>query len=233
MTNVPGSTLSREADHTMLLHAGPEIAVASTKAYTAQIATLAFLAKAVGEVNGNEKAKAFDLVHELSLVAQSIESTLSEKEVIDGKVANLLAETRNAFYIGRGQDYYVAMEASLKLKEISYIQCEGFAAGELKHGTIALIEDGTPVIALLSDPVLASHTRGNIQEVAARGAKVLTIAEENVAKEGDDIVLNNVHPYLSPISMVVPTQLIAYFATLHRGLDVDKPRNLAKSVTVE
>ena len=233
VTNVPGSTLSREADMTMLLHAGPEIAVASTKAYTAQIAALAFLAKAVGEANGNEKAKAFDLVHELSIVAQSIESTLSEKEVIDEKVLGLLETTRNAFYIGRGQDYYVAMEASLKLKEISYIQCEGFAAGELKHGTIALIEDGTPVIALLSDPVLASHTRGNIQEVAARGAHVLTIAEENVAKETDDLVLTAVHPYLSPISMVVPTQLIAYFATLHRGLDVDKPRNLAKSVTVE
>ena len=233
VTNVPGSTLSREADMTMLLHAGPEIAVASTKAYTAQIAALAFLAKAVGEANGNEKAIAFDLVHELSIVAQSIESTLSEKEVIDEKVRGLLETTRNAFYIGRGQDYYVAMEASLKLKEISYIQCEGFAAGELKHGTIALIEDGTPVIALLSDPVLASHTRGNIQEVAARGAHVLTIAEENVAKETDDLVLTAVHPYLSPISMVVPTQLIAYFATLHRGLDVDKPRNLAKSVTVE
>jgi len=233
VTNVPGSTLSREADMTMLLHAGPEIAVASTKAYTAQIAALAFLAKAVGEANGNEKAKAFDLVHELSIVAQSIESTLSEKEVIDEKVRGLLETARNAFYIGRGQDYYVAMEASLKLKEISYIQCEGFAAGELKHGTIALIEDGTPVIALLSDPVLASHTRGNIQEVAARGAHVLTIAEENVAKETDDLVLTAVHPYLSPISMVVPTQLIAYFATLHRGLDVDKPRNLAKSVTVE
>ena len=233
VTNVPGSTLSREADMTMLLHAGPEIAVASSKAYTAQIAALAFLAKAVGEANGNEKAKAFDLVHELSIVAQSIESTLSEKEDIDEKVRGLLETTRNAFYIGRGQDYYVAMEASLKLKEISYIQCEGFAAGELKHGTIALIEDGTPVIALLSDPVLASHTRGNIQEVAARGAHVLTIAEENVAKETDDLVLTAVHPYLSPISMVVPTQLIAYFATLHRGLDVDKPRNLAKSVTVE
>ena len=233
VTNVPGSTLSREADMTMLLHAGPEIAVASTKAYTAQIAALAFLAKAVGEANGNEKAKAFDLVHELSIVAQSIESTLSEKEVIDEKVRGLLEITRNAFYIGRGQDYYVAMEASLKLKEISYIQCEGFAAGELKHGTIALIEEGTPVIALLSDPVLASHTRGNTQEVAARGAHVLTIAEENVAKETDDLVLTAVHPYLSPISMVVPTQLIAYFATLHRGLDVDKPRNLAKSVTVE
>lgn len=233
VTNVPGSTLSREANHTMLLHAGPEIAVASTKAYTAQIATLAFLAKAVGDANGSEKAAAFDLVHELSLVAQSIESTLSEKELIDNKVRGLLETTRNAFYIGRGQDYYVAMEASLKLKEISYIQCEGFAAGELKHGTISLIEDGTPVLALLSDEVLASHTRGNISEVVARGAKVLTIAEENVAKEGDDIVLNQVHPYLSPISMVVPTQLIAYFATLHRGLDVDKPRNLAKSVTVE
>ena len=233
VTNVPGSTLSREANHTMLLHAGPEIAVASTKAYTAQIATLAFLAKAVGDANASEKATAFDLVHELSLVAQSIESTLSEKELIDNKVRGLLETTRNAFYIGRGQDYYVAMEASLKLKEISYIQCEGFAAGELKHGTISLIEDGTPVLALLSDEVLASHTRGNISEVIARGAKVLTIAEENVAKEGDDIVLNKVHPYLSPISMVVPTQLIAYFATLQRGLDVDKPRNLAKSVTVE
>lgn len=233
VTNVPGSTLSREANHTMLLHAGPEIAVASTKAYTAQIATLAFLAKAVGDANASEKAADFDLVHELSLVAQSIESTLSEKELIDNKVRGLLETTRNAFYIGRGQDYYVAMEASLKLKEISYIQCEGFAAGELKHGTISLIEDGTPVLALLSDEILASHTRGNISEVVARGAKVLTIAEENVAKEGDDIVLNQVHPYLSPISMVVPTQLIAYFATLHRGLDVDKPRNLAKSVTVE
>ena len=233
VTNVPGSTLSREATYTMLLHAGPEIAVASTKAYTAQIAALAFLAKAVGEANGKKEALEFDLVRELSIVAQSIEATLSEKDMISEKVENLLATTRNAFYIGRGNDYYVAMEASLKLKEISYIQCEGFAAGELKHGTIALIEDGTPVIALLSDPVLASHTRGNIQEVAARGAHVLTIAEENVAKETDDLVLTAVHPYLSPISMVVPTQLIAYFATLHRGLDVDKPRNLAKSVTVE
>lgn len=234
VTNVPGSTLSREATHTMLLHAGPEIAVASTKAYTAQIATLAFLAKAVGDANGNEKAKQFDLVHELSIVAQAIEATLSEKDSIDEKVRDLLATTRNAFYIGRGQDYYVAMEASLKLKEISYIQCEGFAAGELKHGTISLIEDGTPVLALISsDEQLARHTRGNVSEVGARGANVLTIVEENVAKEGDDIILMSVHPYLSPISMVVPTQLIAYFATLQRGLDVDKPRNLAKSVTVE
>ncbi len=234
VTNVPGSTLSREATYTLLLHAGPEIAVASTKAYTAQIAALAFLAKAVGEANGNAKAEAFDLVRELSLVAQSIEASLSEKDLVDSKVRKLLETTRNAFYIGRGQDYYVAMEASLKLKEISYIQCEGFAAGELKHGTISLIEDGVPVIALLSaNEKVAAHTRGNIAEVQARGAHVLTIVEEGVAREDDDIVVNQVHPYLSSIAMVIPTQLIAYFATLHRGLDVDKPRNLAKSVTVE
>ena len=209
VTNVPGSTLSREATYTMLLHAGPEIAVASTKAYTAQIAALAFLSKAVGEANGKQEA-------------------------ISEKVEKLLATTRNAFYIGRGNDYYVAMEASLKLKEISYIQCEGFAAGELKHGTISLIEDGTPVIALISSSsVVASHTRGNIQEVVARGANALTIVEEELAKEGDDIIVNQVHPFLAPISMVIPTQLIAYYASLQRGLDVDKPRNLAKAVTVE
>ncbi|HFI0685768.1 TPA: glutamine--fructose-6-phosphate transaminase (isomerizing) [Streptococcus suis] len=234
VTNVPGSTLSREATYTMLLHAGPEIAVASTKAYTAQIATLAVLAKAVGDANGNAYAKDFDLVHELSIVAQSIEASLSEKDVIAEKVEKLLATTRNAFYIGRGSDYYVSMEASLKLKEISYIQCEGFAAGELKHGTISLIEDSVPVLALISNhPHLASHTRGNIQEVVARGANVLTIVDEAVAKEEDDITVTTVHPFLSAIAMVVPTQLIAYYATLHRGLDVDKPRNLAKSVTVE
>ncbi|MBY4972003.1 glutamine--fructose-6-phosphate transaminase (isomerizing) [Streptococcus suis] len=234
VTNVPGSTLSREATYTMLLHAGPEIAVASTKAYTAQIATLAVLAKAVGDANGNAFAKDFDLVHELSIVAQSIEASLSEKDLIAEKVEKLLATTRNAFYIGRGSDYYVSMEASLKLKEISYIQCEGFAAGELKHGTISLIEDGVPVLALISNhPHLASHTRGNIQEVVARGANVLTIVDEAVAKEEDDITVTTVHPFLSAIAMVVPTQLIAYYATLQRGLDVDKPRNLAKSVTVE
>lgn len=234
ITNVPGSTLSREATYTMLIHAGPEIAVASTKAYTAQVATLAFLAKAVGEANGKAEAKDFDLVHELSIVAQSIEATLSEKDVISEKVEQLLISTRNAFYIGRGNDYYVTMEAALKLKEISYIQTEGFAAGELKHGTISLIEDNTPVIALISaDSTIAAHTRGNIQEVASRGANALIIVEEGLEREGDDIIVNKVHPFLSAISMVIPTQLIAYYASLQRGLDVDKPRNLAKAVTVE
>ncbi|HHD7339505.1 TPA: glutamine--fructose-6-phosphate transaminase (isomerizing) [Streptococcus agalactiae] len=234
ITNVPGSTLSREATYTMLIHAGPEIAVASTKAYTAQVATLAFLAKAVGEENGKAEAKDFDLVHELSIVAQSIEATLSEKDVISEKVEQLLISTRNAFYIGRGNDYYVTMEAALKLKEISYIQTEGFAAGELKHGTISLIEDNTPVIALISaDSTIAAHTRGNIQEVVSRGANALIIVEEGLEREGDDIIVNKVHPFLSAISMVIPTQLIAYYASLQRGLDVDKPRNLAKAVTVE
>ncbi|HHD3125718.1 TPA: glutamine--fructose-6-phosphate transaminase (isomerizing) [Streptococcus pyogenes] len=234
VTNVPGSTLSRETTYTMLIHAGPEIAVASTKAYTAQIAALAFLAKAVGEANGKQEALDFNLVHELSLVAQSIEATLSEKDLVAEKVQALLTTTRNAFYIGRGNDYYVAMEAALKLKEISYIQCEGFAAGELKHGTISLIEEDTPVIALISSSQLvASHTRGNIQEVAARGAHVLTVVEEGLDREGDDIIVNKVHPFLAPIAMVIPTQLIAYYASLQRGLDVDKPRNLAKAVTVE
>ncbi|HES9311730.1 TPA: glutamine--fructose-6-phosphate transaminase (isomerizing) [Streptococcus pyogenes] len=234
VTNVPGSTLSRESTYTMLIHAGREIAVASTKAYTAQIAALAFLAKAVGEANGKQEALDFNLVHELSLVAQSIEATLSEKDLVAEKVQALLTTTRNAFYIGRGNDYYVAMEAALKLKEISYIQCEGFAAGELKHGTISLIEEDTPVIALISSSQLvASHTRGNIQEVAARGAHVLTVVEEGLDREGDDIIVNKVHPFLAPIAMVIPTQLIAYYASLQRGLDVDKPRNLAKAVTVE
>lgn len=234
ITNVPGSTLSREATYTMLLQAGPEIAVASTKAYTAQVAALAFLSKAVGEANGKQEAIDFDLVHELSIVAQSIEATLSEKDLIADKVEKLLATTRNAFYIGRGNDYYVTLEAALKLKEISYIQTEGFAAGELKHGTISLIEDGTPVIALLSaNEKVAAHTRGNVAEVVSRGANTLIVVEEGLDREGDDIVVNKVHPFLSSISMVIPTQLIAYYASFQRGLDVDKPRNLAKAVTVE
>jgi len=233
ITNVPGSTLSREADFTLLLNAGPEIAVASTKAYTAQIAVMSVLAKALGEYLGMETAKNFDLAKELSLVATAMEAVLSDKKTIEAKVAEYLTGTRNAFYIGRANDYYACMEAALKLKEISYIQCEGFAAGELKHGTIALIEEGTPVLALLSNKDLAGHVRGNIEEVKSRGAKVLTVAQENLAIEDDDIKVLAVHDYLTCLSMVVPTQLIAYYASLQRGLDVDKPRNLAKSVTVE
>ncbi|EOL46670.1 glutamine-fructose-6-phosphate transaminase (isomerizing) [Enterococcus phoeniculicola] len=233
ITNVAGSTLSREATYTLLLHAGPEIAVASTKAYTAQIAVLAVLAKALGQQKNRLVAKEFNLVHELGLIATSMESVISEKELIQQLVTAYLTDTRNAFYIGRGVDYYVSMEAALKLKEISYIQAEGFAAGELKHGTIALIEEGTPVLGIITDEITGSHTRGNLKEVESRGAHTLVIASEGLARPTDQLILPNVHPLLSALLSVVPTQLIAYYATLQRGYDVDKPRNLAKSVTVE
>ena len=233
LTNVAGSTLSREAQTTMLLHAGPEIAVASTKAYTAQIGALAILAKVAGVANENENAMAFDLVHELGLVANAMEVLVNQKEMIAELTKEKLSTTRNAFYIGRGLDYFVSMEAALKLKEISYIQAEGFAAGELKHGTIALIEEGTPVIGLITEEVMGSHTRGNLKEVESRGADTLVISMEGLEKEGDNIILPKINTLLTPLVSVIPVQLLAYYASLQRGLDVDKPRNLAKSVTVE
>lgn len=233
ITNVAGSTLSREAAYTLLLYAGPEIAVASTKAYTAQIAVLTLVAKAVGDYKKTATSKAFDVFYELSLVANGMEAMISEKAVFSQLAEDYLATTRNAFYIGRGNDYYVSMEAALKLKEISYIQAEGFAAGELKHGTIALIEENTPVIGIITEEVTGSHTRGNLKEVESRGAKTLVIVSEGLAKPSDQIVLPNTHPLTTSLVAVVPTQLLAYFATLQRGYDVDKPRNLAKSVTVE
>lgn len=227
LTNVMGSTLARESDFALPLLAGPEIAVASTKAYTAQIAVLACLMDALAEQNN------VDLAHELSLVANGMDELISEKHLIQNLAEEFLTNQRNAFYIGRYMDYEVALEAALKLKEISYIQAEGFAAGELKHGTIALIEDNTPVLAVINDPVTASHLRGNIQEVKSRGAHVLTLVRQDLAEVDDALTLPIVHPLLSPLVSIIPAQLIAYFATLQRGFDVDKPRNLAKSVTVE
>ena len=233
ITNVAGSTLSREAKYTLLLYAGPEIAVASTKAYTAQIAVLSILAKAVGEYKQIQAAKDFDVFHELSIVASAMDSLINDKQHIKDLADEFLATTRNAFYIGRSNDYHVSMEAALKLKEISYVQAEGFAAGELKHGTIALIEDGTPVMAIITEEITGSHTRGNIKEVESRGAKCLVIVSEKLAKPTDQIILPTVHPFLTSLVSVIPTQLLAYNATIQRGYDVDKPRNLAKSVTVE
>ena len=227
LTNVPASTLSRESDFTLLLNAGPEIAVASTKAYTAQLTVLMILAYVLAE------AVDFELSHELSLVASRIESVLSEKESIKDWVENNLRQARSTFYIGRHLDYYVAMEAALKLKEISYIQTEAFASGELKHGTIALIEEGTPVIAIVTDEVTAANTRSNLEEVKARGANTMVISMANLQKAEDRFVFDPVHPLFAPFVSVVISQLIAYYACLDRGLDVDKPRNLAKSVTVE
>jgi glucosamine--fructose-6-phosphate aminotransferase (isomerizing) len=233
MTNVEGSTLSREANYTMLLGAGPEIAVASTKAYTAQVALQAVLAKALGEKLGVQEAKDWDLKHDLAIAAEGIQQIVDGKEKLEKLAKKYLVPSRNAFYIGRGIDHAVALEGALKLKEVSYIQTEGFAAAELKHGTISLIEKGTPVIALINDPVTADLTRGNIQEVVSRGASIITIVGKKFANAADTIVLPDINYYMSALLTVVPTQLLAYYASKDKGLDVDKPRNLAKSVTVE
>ncbi|GGE55733.1 glutamine--fructose-6-phosphate aminotransferase [isomerizing] [Pullulanibacillus camelliae] len=231
LTNVPGSTLSREADHTLLLHAGPEIAVASTKAYTAQIAVLSILAVDIAEHNGMDIG--FDFTKELSIVANAMEALVDQKDVLEQMARDYLTGTRNAFYIGRAVDYYVCLEAALKLKEISYVQAEGFAGGELKHGTIALIEKGTPVIALATQYHVNGSIRSNVKEVVSRGANACIISLEGLNEEGDSLVLPEVHDALTPLVSVVPMQLLAYYAALQRDCDVDKPRNLAKSVTVE
>ncbi|QUP86759.1 glutamine--fructose-6-phosphate transaminase (isomerizing) [Exiguobacterium sp. PFWT01] len=231
MTNVPGSTLSREANETMLLHAGPEIAVASTKAYTAQIAVLAILAYDIARATGKELP--FDLMPELARVATIMDSIMAQKELFEDLAERYLKTTPNTFFIGRGLDASVCLEGALKVKEISYIQAEGYPGGELKHGSIALIEDGTPVIALISQPKTNLNIRGNVKEVVARGANACIISMQGVEHENDDFILPHVEPLLAPLINVLPVQLMAYYAALARGCDVDKPRNLAKSVTVE
>lgn len=225
ITNVRTSTLAREADHYVEIFAGPEIAVASTKAYTAQIAILSILAYMMSDHHIN-------LRKELSKVAISMENIIDQKEYFDQLVAEYLTK-RNCFYIGRGIDYYAGLESALKLKEISYIQTEGFAAGELKHGTIALIEEGTPVIAIISQRSITHNTRSNLNEVKSRGAATLVISTKAVRESDDQIVVDDVYELFSPLLTIIPSQFIAYYAALHRGYDIDKPRNLAKSVTVE
>lgn len=229
LTNVEKSTLWREATYALPLLAGPEIAVASTKAYVAQVALQAILAYAVSD----RDALGFDLEQDLSKIAVGIQGIVDDKETLQRVANEILVESRNAFFIGRGVDSTVSLEAALKLKEISYVQAEGFAAGELKHGTLALIEEGTPVFALITQTKTAGLVRGNLAETQARGSRAYTIVTENLAKEGDDYILPNVNELLSPLLSVVPTQLLAYYTSLGRGLDVDRPRNLAKSVTVQ
>ncbi|MFD6507579.1 glutamine--fructose-6-phosphate transaminase (isomerizing) [Bacillus sp. NPDC060175] len=231
ITNVPGSTLSREADYTLPLYAGPEIAVASTKAYTAQLAVLSILAADIAKAKG--EILDFDLTHELGLVANAMVVLCDQKEEMDALAKQFLSTTRNCFFIGRSVDFFVGLEGALKLKEISYIQAEGFAGGELKHGTIALIENGTPVIALATQEHVNLGIRGNVKEVVARGANPCIISMKGLEMEGDSFVLPAVHEALAPLVAVIPFQLISYYAALHRECDVDKPRNLAKSVTVE
>src|SRR5699024_1394346 len=183
LTNVPGSTLSRESNHTLQLHAGPEIAVASTKTYTAQIAVLALLAVDTAREKGVQLG--FDLLQELAIAASVIETLTEHRHKLEELAITLLNMTHNVFFIGRGIDYYVCLEGALKLKEISYIQAEGFAGGELKHGTIALIEEDIPVIALATQKNVNPSIRGNVKEVAARGANPCIISMDGLNKDGD------------------------------------------------
>lgn len=233
ITNVDKSTLSREATYTELLYAGPEIAVASTKAYTAQIAVEAILAQALGVYMDKQAAKDFDVKHQLGLVANGMQSITDSKKKVEEIASRYLSKSPSAFYIGRGVDWSVSLEAALKLKEISYVQAEGFASGELKHGTIALIEDQTPVIGIITQDRTAGLTRSNLEETQARGANAITIVSRHLAKEDDTFVLPDVDEVLTPLLSVIPAQLLAYYTSLGKGLDVDKPRNLAKSVTVQ
>src|SRR5699024_4846295 len=214
ITNVPGSTLSREADHTLLLHAGPEIAVASTKAYTAQIAVLSILSQIVAKEHGREADVA--LLRELAKVTTAIETIVDDADVMEQIATDFLETTRNAFFIGRTIDYNVSLEGALKLKGISYIQAEGLAGGELKHGTIALIEEGTPVIGLATQENVNPSIRGNVKEVAARGANPCIISMDGLNKDGDTYVIPHVHELLTPLVAVVAMQLISYYAALHR-----------------
>lgn len=231
ITNVKGSTLSREADHTLLLYAGPEIAVASTKAYTAQIAVMSIMAEVLRQKKGLPTH--FNLQEELSKIAQGMEQMVDQQEEFEKIAREYLEDVRSCFFIGRTVDYNVCLEGALKLKEISYIQAEGFAGGELKHGTIALIEEGTPIIVPITSEDINLMIRSNVQEVNARGAKSCILAMEGLEQEGDRYILPKTHSLLSPLMSIIPMQLISYYAALQRGCDIDKPKNLAKSVTVQ
>ncbi len=234
ISNVIGSSITREADYSLYTHAGPEIAVASTKAYTSQIVLLAIIAIYFAEVLGVSSRELEELKKEILEVPKKIEEILDNTEKIKD-FAKRISNEKDVFFIGRGIDYTVAMEGSLKLKEISYIHAESYAAGELKHGPIALIENGITVIGIMTDAELAPKTVSNLQEVVTRGAKTLVVTNQDIDKSMFDEVIEipEISEYISPILSVVPLQLLAYYISKERGLDVDKPRNLAKSVTVE
>lgn len=238
ITNVVGSSVAREANDVITTWAGPEIAVASTKAYTSQLIAFYLLGLHLARVVGTqEQADVEDIINGLQALPEQVERILEQAPVLK-QVAESMAHHKSLFFIGRGADYAVAQEGSLKLKEISYIHSEAYAAGELKHGTLALIEEGVPVIALVTQEALYEKTLSNIKEVKARGAHVLAVTnsgfEAEVAKSVDEtFAIPKTLPILSPALAVVPLQLLSYYASLALGHDVDKPRNLAKSVTVE
>jgi glutamine---fructose-6-phosphate transaminase (isomerizing) len=238
VVNVPTSSMAREADLLLPTHAGPEIGVASTKAFSCQLAVLAALAAHLAVVKGKmTRAEEQEVVMHLTEAPAAINAALAHDEDI-AAMAHLIAPARDVLYLGRGPDYPLALEGALKLKEISYIHAEGYASGEMKHGPIALIDEAVPVIVLAPSGPLFEKTVSNMQEVRARGGKVVLISDaEGIAEAGDGcmatIEMPSVHPLIAPLVYAVPVQLLAYHVACAKGTDVDQPRNLAKSVTVE
>jgi glucosamine--fructose-6-phosphate aminotransferase (isomerizing) len=237
IVNVVGSSIAREADNVMYTWAGPEISVATTKAYSAQIAALYLLAMKFASVRGSISQEEFlKLQSDLEQLPEQIESLLGMKEKIQ-RFANRYLAADHMFFIGRGIDYAISLEGSLKLKEISYIHSEAYAAGELKHGTISLIEEGTLVVALATQENLYPKTISNIVEVKTRGAFVMAVTNyghKEIEKSADYVIyIPKTNRYFTNSLAIIPLQLFGYYVSLGRGLDVDKPRNLAKSVTVE
>jgi len=239
VTNVIGSSITREADFSIYTHAGPEIAVASTKAYTSQITLLVLVAMYFAQILGTiDKQEIENIIKEMLVLPNKVEEVLKSTKQIQ-EIAKKMYKEKDVFYLGRGIDYATAQEASLKVKEISYIHSESYAAGELKHGTIALIEKGINVIGIMTDPNLVKKTVSNIEEIITRGAITTVVINENIAQMLDTSIFTNVvivpktEEWLSSIITIVPLQLLAYYISKEKGLDVDKPRNLAKSVTVE
>ena len=239
ITNVIGSSIAREADFTLYTHAGPEIAVASTKAYTSQITLMTLTAIYFAEVLGSYDNEQLDIIkQDLLDLPNKIEIILKDTSNIQ-KIAKSIFKEHDVFYLGRGIDYATALEASLKLKEISYIHSESYAAGELKHGTIALIEKGINVLGIMTDTDLVKKTVSNMEEIITRGAVTTAVVSKKVLNEIDTSLFNNLivvpdtSTVLSSIVTIIPLQLLAYYVSKEKGLDVDKPRNLAKSVTVE
>lgn len=238
VVNVPTSTMAREADLLLPTHAGPEIGVASTKAFTCQLAVLAALAANLAKAKGRlTEAEERSIVRQLAEAPAAINGALAYDESIEA-IAGTVAGARDVLYLGRGTDYPLALEGALKLKEISYIHAEGYAAGEMKHGPIALIDEHVPVVVIAPTGPLFDKTVSNMQEVQARGGKVLLISDyDGVEAAGEGcvatITMPKVHPLIAPLVYAVPVQLLAYHVAVAKGTDVDQPRNLAKSVTVE
>ena len=238
VVNVPTSSMAREADLLLPTHAGPEIGVASTKAFSCQLAVLAALAANLAKAKGKlDEAEERRIVRHLAEAPASLNAALAYDESIQA-MAGVIAAARDVLYLGRGTDYPLALEGALKLKEISYIHAEGYAAGEMKHGPIALIDDAVPVIVIAPSGPLFDKTVSNMQEVQARGGKVVLISDyDGIQAAGDGciatITMPKVHPLIAPLVYAVPVQLLAYHVAVAKGTDVDQPRNLAKSVTVE